>query len=351
MNTIGETMRVIGLTFSPGVLLAGILAAASPAGAESHGGNGAPADMGGAPAAMGGAPREIVIGGGSVAGAYFPVAGAICRVVVARLPGARCLVESNANSSANIERLRSGLLDFAVVQSDWLMHAYRGTNLFRSQGPDESLRAVMSLHAEPLAMIAAAGAGIETAADLKGKRLNLGSAFTYQRVLTEATLWAFGIDEDDLALAMEIPAVEQFPALCAGEIDAAGIVVAHASPVLAEAMRQCDLKLVRIDGGKLAELLEDRPDLARAEIPGGLYAGVPDAVPSFGLRAVLATSSQTDDEIVRAILGAILESLPEFTGQHPVLARLRPESMVSAGIAIPLHEAASRYFKERGLLP
>ena len=321
-----------------------LLAAANPARAESHGENDAPAEMGGA-------PREIVIGGGSVAGAYFPAAGAICRIVVARLPGARCLVESNANSSANIERLRSGLLDFAVVQSDWLMHAYRGTNLFRPKGPDESLRAVMSLHAEPLAMIAAAGAGIEAAAGLEGKRINLGPAFTYQRVLTEATLWAFGIDEDDLALAMEVPAVEQFSLLCAGEIDAAGIVVAHPSPVLAEAMRRCDLKLVGIDGDKVADLLEDRPDLARAVIPGGLYAGVPDPVPSFGLRAILATTSQTDGETVRAVAGAILESLPELAGQHPVLSRLKPETMASAGIAVPLHEAASRYFKERGLLP
>ena len=337
-------MKGIGPILRLGLVICGMFLVSGPAFAESHGGNGAPA-------VMGGSPPEIVIGGGSVAGAYFPTAGAICRAVVARLPGARCLVESNANSSANIERLQNGLLDFAVVQSDWLMHAWRGTNLFRSQGPNESLRAVMSLHAEPLAMIAAAGAGIETAAGLKGKRINLGPAFTYQRVLTEATLWAFEIDEDDLALAMETPAVEQFSSLCAGEIDAAGIVVAHPSPVLAEAMRQCDLKLVRIEGGKLAELLEDRPDLARAEIPGGLYAGVPNPVASFGLRAVLATTSQTDGKIVRAIAGAILDSLPEFAAQHPVLSRLKSETMVSAGIAVPLHEGASDYFKERGLLP
>ncbi len=344
MISIGETMRTIGLTFGFGLVLGAMFAASTPAGAATHGENGAPA-------AMGGGALEIVIGGGSVAGAYFPVAGAICRVVVARVPGARCLVESNANSSANIERLQNGLLDFAVVQSDWLMHAYRGTNLFRPKGPDESLRTVMSLHAEPLAMIATAGAGIATAADLKGKRLNLGAAFTYQRVLTEATLWAFEIDEDDLALALEAPAVEQFSLLCAGEIDAAGIVVAHPSPVLARAMRQCDLKLIAIDGGRIEELLADRPDLARAEIPGGIYAGVPDPVPGFGLRAILATTSQTDGLTVLAVAGAILDSLPELAAHHPVLSRLRPETMVSAGITAPLHEDVSELYRERGLLP
>ena len=337
-------MRITGRIFRLGLLLAVLLAVSNQAMAESHGGNGAPA-------AMGGAPLEIVIGGGSVAGAYFPAAGAICRIVASRLPGARCLVESNENSSANIERLQSGLLDFAVVQSDWLMHAYRGTNLFRPKGPDESLRTVMSLHAEPLAMVVAAGGGIESAADLQGKRLNLGPAYTYQRVLTEATLWAFGIDDDDLALAMEAPAVEQFALLCGGEIDAAGIVVAHPSPVLADAMRQCDLKLIGIEGEGIAALLADRPDLARARIPGGIYAGVPDPVASFGPRAILATTSQTDGKTVLAVARAILESLPELAGQHPVLSRLRPETMATAGIATPLHEGVSGYFRERGLLP
>lgn len=302
-------------------------------------------------ASVGGAAREIVIGAGAVSGVYFPAAGAICRVVAAADPGSRCFVESNTNSSANIERLAGGLLDFAIVQSDWLMHAARGTNLFHSNGPDENLRAVMALHAEPLTLIARRGANIAGPVDLKGKRISIGPAFTYQRVLMEALLKAYGIETDELALVLENTATEQFSALCAGQIDAAAIVAAHPSPALTGAMQRCELKLVPVAGDEVDELLSRRPDLAAATIPGGLYAGALNDVPSFGLRAILATSVNVDDSLVRQVTEAILDSMAEFTGQHPVLAGVGTTTMTSAGIAVPIHSGAESAYRIRGLLP
>lgn len=331
-----------------GLLAAAIfmtVAAAGPLLADNH----EPAD-GDKQAAVGGMGREMVIGAGAVSGVYFPAAGAVCRVVVAADPSTRCLVESNPNSSANIERLTSGLLDFAIVQSDWLMHAARGTNLFHAKGPDESLRAVMALHAEPLTLLARAGTGIAGPDDLEGKRISIGPAFTYQRVLMEATLRAWDLDTNDLALVMELGASEQFSALCAGEIDAAAIVTAHPSPALADAMRRCELKPVPIQGEELDALLEARPDLAPARIRGGVYEGITDDVPTFGLRAILATTVNVDEALVRAVTESILNAIADFTGQHPALEGISAESMTSAGIALPLHAGAQAAYRANGLL-
>lgn len=327
------------------------IAAAEPARGDSHAPGAETANLPeGVPSEVASA-REIVIGGGSVSGVYFPVAGAICRVVSAALPGGRCLVESNPNSSTSLERLTSGLLDFAVVQSDWLMHASKGTSLFRPSGPDETLRAVFSLHAEPLTLVARAGARIETPEDLEDKRVNLGTAHTYQRVLFEALLRAIDLDEDDFAQVREVSAAEQFTALCAGELDAAPVVAAHPSPILADAMQRCDLQLIPVAGDEIEELLAERPELAPATIPGGLYAGAPDDIPTFGLRAVLATTTQVEEEVVGAVVEAVLGHLPDLTKQHPTLADLKPGTMATAGIALPLHAGAKRALKSRGALP
>lgn len=327
----------------PAILLAGLfMPAGSAAGAEET-----------TPAARAATvpETEIIIGGGKVAGVHFPVAGAVCGTVSSFNPAIRCLVESNANSSANLERLRSGLVDFAVVQSDWLMHAAKGSNLFREKGPDENLRAVMSLHAEPLTLIVRAGAAIRSVADLKGKRLNLGLRLTYQRVLTETMMRAFNLDNDDLAEAMELPAGEQFTALCLGEIDALAVVTAHPSPAVAEALLRCELRIVSVAGKPVEDLLEDRPELSAAAIPGGLYAGATNEIQSFGLRAVLVTRRQTDEAIVYDVTRAMAESLPGLGQQHPSLAGLRIENIVSAGIAAPLHEGAARFYREQNLVP
>lgn len=291
-----------------------------------------------------GPEREIVIGAGGVAGAYFPVAGAVCRMVTAHDAGFRCLVESNADSSANLARLRDGRLDFAIVQSDWLMHAARGTNIFRSDGPDETLRAVMALQAETLTLVARADRGIASLSDLKGKTVNLGPSLTYPRILASALLAAAGIDQADLAGATEMSPADQFSALCLGEIDVAVAVIAHPSPSLSAALARCDLRLVPVEGKGVAKLLKDRPELAPAAIPGGLYVGIPGAVQSFGLRAILATTTRVDDEVVDAVIRSILSSPGDFQRQHPVLAGITPREMASAGIALPLHDRALALF-------
>jgi TRAP transporter TAXI family solute receptor len=166
----------------------------------------------------------------------------------------------------------------------------------------------------------------------------------------EALLGAYDIDTDDLALVLEITAMEQFSALCLGEIDAAAIVTAHPSPLLAEAMQRCELKLVPVAGEAVDELLERRPDLASAAIPGGLYTGAPDDVPVFGLRAVLATTINVDDGLVRQVTEAILDSMAEFSSQHPVLAGVGAGTMISAGISLPLHPGAEAAYRARGLI-
>jgi TRAP transporter TAXI family solute receptor len=342
-------MNIIRSTFVPGLLAALLMAAAQPAKPASQ--QSPDATEHNASAAEAAPERDIVIGSGAVAGVYFPAAGAICRVVSIREPGRRCLVESNVNSSANLERLAGGLLDFAVVQSDWLMHASKGTSLFRPNGPDETLRAVLSLHAEALTLVARAGAGISKPKDLEDKRVNLGENYTYQRVLTETMLRSVGLDEDDFAQVMEVSAAEQFTALCTGELDAATFVAAHPSPILADAMQRCDLRLVPIAGTRIDKLLESRKELAPAIVPGGIYAGAPDNVPTFGLRAVLATTTQVEDEIVHAVVEAVLSGLPTLTEQHPALARLDRTMMARAGIALPLHPGAKRALESLGVLP
>lgn len=348
-------MSILRSTLIPALFAAALMAAPQSAKADGH--DAAPAEESGmaeesgAPAPEAAPERDIVIGGGSVAGVYFPAAGAICRVVSQQTPDRRCLVETNANSSTNLERLTGGLLDFAVVQSDWLMHASRGTSLFRPDGPDDTLRAVLSLHAEALTLVVRAGTRIEKPEDLKNRRLNLGPAYTYQRVLTEALLRVIDLDEDDLAQVMELSTAEQFTALCTGELDAAAVVAAHPSPVLADAMQRCDLRLVPITGDAVDTLIEDRKEFAAAIVPGGLYAGAPDDIPTFGLRAVLATTTQVEEEIVEAVVKAVLDALPTLTDQHPALAHLDRETMATAGIALPLHAGAQRAFKARGLIP
>ena len=119
----------------------------------------------------------ISIGTGGVTGVYYPTGGAICRLVNKNRKehGIRCSAESTGGSIYNINTIRAGELEFGVAQSDWQYHSYHGTSKFEDQGPFENLRAVFSVHPEPVTVIASDASGINTLTDAKGKRLNIGN--------------------------------------------------------------------------------------------------------------------------------------------------------------------------------
>ena len=92
----------------------------------------------------------------------------------------------------------------------------------------------------------------------------------------------------------------------------------------------------------------DDPAYAAATIPGGMYAGNPDDIPSWGPRATFVTSTDTPDEVVYAVVSAVFENFDNFKRLHPAFANLSEEEMISAGLTAELHPGALKYYQERG---
>ncbi len=72
------------------------------------------------------------VGTGALNGVYYPVGGAICAIVNdhIRATGVRCSPETTPGSVYNLDALRSGELEFAIVQSDVAFDAYNGKGGF-----------------------------------------------------------------------------------------------------------------------------------------------------------------------------------------------------------------------------
>jgi hypothetical protein len=294
----------------------------------------------------------VTIGTGGVTGVYYPTGGAICRLVNRGRSehGIRCGVESTAGSVFNINAIRSGELDFGVAQSDWQYHAYNGTSRFEEQGAFEDLRAVFSVHPEPFTVVARADAGIETFADLQGKRVNVGNPGSGQRGTMEVLMDEMGWTMDDFAVASELQAAEQSQALCDNNIDAMVYTVGHPSGSIQEATTACDSVLVDVDNDATQSLISENPYYRQAVIPGGMYRGNPEDTTTFGVGATFVTSAEVPEDVVYEVVKAVFENIDQFKGLHPAFANLDPEQMVSDGLSAPLHAGAERYYREAGLI-
>ncbi|HXV23824.1 MAG TPA: TAXI family TRAP transporter solute-binding subunit [Alphaproteobacteria bacterium] len=292
--------------------------------------------------------RPLLIATGPVVGIYFPAGGAICNMMNRAAGAPVCAVVSSEGSAANLETLAAGMVDLAIVQSDWQYHAVRMNGAEGQQNRFEGLRAAFSLHGEPVTIVARPDAGITGLEDLKGKRINLGLPGSPGRISAEALLAAMDWSLQDLGAVAELAPEHQPSALCNGAIDAYILPTAHPSGAVAEATKGCGARLVPITGVPAERLVSDNPFYAFATIPGGTYDGNPDPVASLGLKATVVTRADVDPDRIFALVKAVFDDFAYFAGQHPAFAGLEPKAMAHDANTAPLHEGALRYYKERG---
>lgn len=294
----------------------------------------------------------VSIGTGGVTGVYYPTGGAICRLVNKNRKehGIRCSVESTGGSVYNINTIRGGELDMGVAQSDWQYHAYNGTGkeAFIKAGPFEELRAVFSVHPEPISIIARADSGIKHISDLVGKRVNIGNPGSGTEATWNVVWKALGHTNDDLKLASQMKSAETPGALCDNKIDAFFWLVGNPAALNKEATTTCDAVFVEVSGAAVDKLVADNSFYRYATIPGGMYRGNPNDIKTFGVGATFVTSSAVSEKVIYEIVKAVFDNFQDFKKLHPAFGVLVESEMIKDALSAPLHPGAVKYYKERG---
>ena len=299
------------------------------------------------------AAEYVTIGTGGITGVYYPVGGAISRLVNkgSKQHGIRATVESTGASVFNVNAIRSGDLSMGIVQTDTQYYAYTGTGpeQFVKAGPDTKMRALFSLYAEAFTVMARDDANISTFKDLAGKRVNIGDPGSGNRSTMELLMKEYGWTEDTFKIATDLKPAEMAGALRDDKIAASIYVVGHPNASFKEASSTCESHIVPVEGPEVDAFVEKHNFFPRATVPGGLYKGTDNNVPTFGPKASLLTSSDLPDEVAYQVVKAVFENLDEFKKLHPVLENITPEEMLQGNTA-PFHPGAVRYFKEVGLM-
>lgn len=294
----------------------------------------------------------MTIGTGGVTGVYYPAGQAICRSInkIRSEHGVRCAAETGRGSIGNLQDLMSGNIDFAVVQADWLHHAFLGTSAFQETGPLDGLRTVIGLHTELATIVVRKETEFNGFDDLKAARINIGAPGS-----GTAATWALIADrlkwpeapsgrlrQEDLSGLGE--------ALCGGAIDAYFVFIGQPAGVIDDTRALCDVQLIGI-GGRVADALSrDAPYYHPAEIPAGLY-GAHGAIATFGTDALVVTTSSMPAKAVATVIEAVIRDFDTFVSAHPALGRLKPGDLVKRDAGAPLHSGALKIFQEQGYLP
>mgnify|MGYP001264634161 CR=1 FL=1 len=285
----------------------------------------------------------IVIGTASATGVYHITGQAFCRLIEGP-----CHARPSEGSVANLRDIRQGEVPIALAQSDQQYYAVEGRESFTEAGPDDSLRALFSVHSEPFTLVVRREAGIQGFDDLEQRAVNIGNPGSGQRATMLQLMAARGWTLDDFALVNELPADQQSLELCHGNIDAMVYTVGHPDLTIRQAVDLCNAAVIGVEGEFVQALVDDAPYFALAEIPAGLYYAEQPEVQTFGVRATVVASEATDADHVYTLVAAVFDNFERFTAFHPAYSVLEPERMIKEGLSAPLHEGALRYYRERG---
>jgi len=209
---------------------------------------------------------------------------------------------------------------------------------------------MFSIHPETVDLIAAVDANINSLADLKGKRVNVGNVGSGYRKNAIDALVANGLDYDKDFHSESLKAAEAPGLIQDGRLDAAFYTVGHPSGYYKEATSgKRKVKFVPITN--VGSLLEKYPYYAKAvtQVTQHYPGAANDAdVPTFGVKATFVTSAKVPDEVVYAITKQVFDNFDEFKKLHPAYGGLTKENMLE-GMSAPIHPGAMKYYKEVGL--
>jgi hypothetical protein len=299
------------------------------------------------------APTPVTLATGVPGGLYHPVGNAICRIfnLADQHQAAPCVAISSDGAVANIQRVERGESTFGLSKTDVAYGAFHGEGPFAAAGPNPRLRLLIALYPEAFTVITRADTGIRTFEDLRDRKIGIGMSGAGYTFTRDVVLKYYGWTISAPDRLLELGPAEQNEALCGNRVDAIIFETGHPSGLTQEATTGCRAQLVPVAGPPIDRLLKAHPYYTASFIPGGLYPGNPDNVPTFGSLAVLVTSSNQPDALAYGVVKAVFENIADFRRLHPALATLDTGRMVPSEAVMPIHPGALRYFREAGLVP
>ncbi len=296
--------------------------------------------------------NSIVMSTGTIMGVYYPLGSAICRIINQHYDqhGVRCGVENTSGSIYNINALRHAEADFAIVQSDWQEHAFRGTNIYETDGPYEELRFLFSFYTEALTFIVRSDSDIYSLDDIQGKHINIGNKGSGARSTIEELFAHKGWGTTSFKSMYQFSPIEQIEQLCKGTVDVIILATGHPNGLIQEASNLCEIRILNIADKEVTSFVQNNPDFSFTSIPGGLYFGNSNDIRTFGVKATLVTNTDMSDDIAYLITKSVFEQLDELKRLHPVFYSFNIQDMIHQGQIAPIHEGARRYFIEKGYL-
>ncbi|WP_289138621.1 TAXI family TRAP transporter solute-binding subunit [uncultured Brevibacillus sp.] len=289
-------------------------------------------------------PSQLVIATGGTGGTYYPLGGGMADHIT-KNAGITATAQATGASAENIRLLRDKKADIAFTQNDIAEYASKGTNMFQQDGKIEAFQALGALYDETIQIVVSADSNIKNVADLKGKRVSVGAPGSGTEVNAQQILEAYGLTFDDTKL-QRLSFADSAKAIQDGQLDAAFQTAGTPTAAITELAATTGVKIIPIDADKIDAIIAKYPFYVKTVVPANTYQTVPEEVTTVSVKSMLLVRADLSEDLVYKVTKAIFENTDKLG--HAKAKEIKMESVL-AGVSIPIHPGAKKYFDEKGV--
>jgi uncharacterized protein len=290
---------------------------------------------------------SIVTGG--TGGVYYPLGCGLANMLSKHVPGWQATAEVTGGSVDNLKLIGAGRADIAFTMADASLDAQRGQDKFTSAKVPQKTLAV--LYPNRMHVVTVDGTGINTMADLKGKRVSTGSQGSATEVMAFRVIEAAGLDKDKDLKRERLGVAESTNALKDRKIDAYFWVGGVPTAAVTDLGATPGVKIKMVDHADTIPKMNAKygPLYSEGVIKSGSYPNQDKDNKQANVWNILVVNEKMNDQTAYNIVKTIFEHKAEWEAVHKSATEVLLENQKQANSPIPFHPGAMKYFAEKGM--
>ena len=293
--------------------------------------------------------KVMSIGTGGTGGVYYPLGGAVANVLSKNLPNVQATAEVTGGSIDNLKLIGSGQSELGFTMADAALDAMQGQDKFKSG--KVPLQALLVVYPNRMHVVTVEGTGINTMADLKGKRVSTGSPGSATEVMAFRVIEAAGLDKDKDMKRERLGVSESVNAVKDRKIDAFFWVGGLPTAGVTDLASTPNTKIKVLDIAQLTDKMNAKYGklYTASTIKAGSYPGQEKDNAITEVWNLIVTGGKMSNDDAYAIVKTLVEKKDDIVAVHKEALSFSIDNQVQDRSPIPFHPGALKYFKEKGV--
>ena len=287
--------------------------------------------------------KQISIASAGTAGTFYIMAAGFADLFGREL-SVNSVAEVTAGSVENVKLLDTKRVELGVMQVDVMLDALAGRAPFKA--PVEMV-AVAPMYPNVIQFVVLKDSPINSFADLKGKKVSVGSPGSGILATNQIILETLGMSMSDIN-PQYLSFAETTNAFRDGSIDAAIVNTAAPAPWVVDLETSHEIRIIEPTEEEVGMFTEKYGYFVSAKIPKEAYKSLDEDVSTFAVWINLSARSDLPEDDVYQMTKTIFEHTDFLKSIHAVGSYVTLENVAKIS-SLPFHPGAAKYYAEQGI--